>query len=93
MSVRSKEPFMRFEKFSISSSLPGLLERLWKCCAKVHCRFLAVYFVSEFLPSFYDGLHRLDRKSLTLKYVQERLNESTNEIKATNERSLRCPFK
>ena len=48
VSVRSKEMFMRFEKFSISSSLPGLLDRLRKCCAKVHCRFLAVYFVSEF---------------------------------------------
>ena len=50
MSVRSKEMFMRFEKFTISSSLPGLLDRLRKCCAKVHCRFLAVYFVSEFEP-------------------------------------------
>jgi len=48
MSVRSKEMFMRFEKFSISSSLPGLLDRLRKCCAKVHCGFLAVYLVSEF---------------------------------------------
>ena len=35
MSVRSKEMFMRFEKFSISSILPGLLDRLRKCCAKV----------------------------------------------------------
>jgi len=48
VSIRSKEMFMRFEKFSISSSLPGLLDRLRKCCAKVHCRFLVVYFVSEF---------------------------------------------
>ncbi len=46
--VRSKEMFMRFEKFSISSSPPGLLDRLRKCCAKVHCRFPTVYFVSEF---------------------------------------------
>ena len=43
MSVLSKEMFMRFDKFSISRSLPGLLDRLRKCCAKAHCRFLAVY--------------------------------------------------
>jgi hypothetical protein len=45
VSVRSKEMFMRFEKFSVSSSLPGLLDRLRKCCAKVRCRFPTVYFV------------------------------------------------
>jgi hypothetical protein len=42
---------------------------------------------------FQDRHHRLDGRNLTLKYVQERLNESTKKLKATNERSLRCPFK
>ena len=35
LSVRSKEIFMRFEKFSISSSLSRRPGRLRKCCAKV----------------------------------------------------------
>ena len=47
-SVRSKEMFMGFRKSSVSSSLPGLLDRLRKRCVTVNLRFPTVFFGSEF---------------------------------------------
>ena len=49
-SVRSKEMFMAFRKSSVSSSPPGLLDRLRKRCVTVNLRFPTVFFGSEFKP-------------------------------------------
>jgi hypothetical protein len=58
---------MGFRKSSVSSSLPGLLDRLRKRCVKVNLRFPTVFFGSkEPRPSGRGFLEHLSRLRLTL---------------------------